>query len=217
VDLDLEQSIDASNASRSERKRAAILDAARAVFLQKGYLGTSMDEIAALAAVSKQTVYKHFADKERLFTDLVLSTTDRIAKFLADVAATLEKATDLATGVRALARALAAAIMQPDVLQLRRLIVAEADRFPDLGRAWFERGFERGLASMAAAFQGLADRGLLRLDDPQLAADHLAGLVLWIPVNRVMFCGHTARASAGELDRLADRAVDVFLAAYAAR
>jgi TetR/AcrR family transcriptional regulator, mexJK operon transcriptional repressor len=53
---------------RSARKRRAIMEAATTVFLGKGYLGTSMDEIAALAAVSKQTVYKHFADKEGLFT-----------------------------------------------------------------------------------------------------------------------------------------------------
>ena len=61
---------------RSARKRTAILEAATTVFLRKGYLGTSMDEIAALAAVSKQTVYKHFADKQRLFSEIVTSTVD---------------------------------------------------------------------------------------------------------------------------------------------
>ncbi|WP_030040457.1 TetR/AcrR family transcriptional regulator, partial [Streptomyces resistomycificus] len=53
---------------RSARKRQAILEAATEVFLNKGYLGTSMDEVAALASVSKQTVYKNFTDKQRLFT-----------------------------------------------------------------------------------------------------------------------------------------------------
>ena len=56
---------------QSVRKRRAILAAAATVFLQKGYLGTSMDEVAALASVSKQTVYKHFSDKERLFAEIV--------------------------------------------------------------------------------------------------------------------------------------------------
>ena len=64
---------------RSTRKRAAILEAATTVFLSSGYLGTSMDEIAALARVSKQTVYKHFADKERLFSEIVTATVDEIA------------------------------------------------------------------------------------------------------------------------------------------
>ncbi len=53
---------------QSTRKRKAIVGAATTTFLHKGYLGTSMDEIAALAGVSKQTVYKHFADKERCAT-----------------------------------------------------------------------------------------------------------------------------------------------------
>jgi hypothetical protein len=50
--------------TRSARKRAAILDAATHVFLEKGYLGTSVDEIAAVASVSKRTVYQHFGDKQ---------------------------------------------------------------------------------------------------------------------------------------------------------
>ena len=64
---------------RSARKRRAILDAATSVFLRSGYLGTSMDEIAALAGVSKQTIYKHFADKERLFSEIVTAVCDEIA------------------------------------------------------------------------------------------------------------------------------------------
>src|SRR2546430_635953 len=56
--------------------------AATALFLRNGYLGTSMDEIAALAGVSKQTVYTHFADKERLFTELVLGNTERVDEFV---------------------------------------------------------------------------------------------------------------------------------------
>ena len=58
---------------RSARKRAAILDAARDLFLQRGYGGTSMDDVAARAAVSKQTVYKNFADKQRLFIEVITS------------------------------------------------------------------------------------------------------------------------------------------------
>ena len=61
---------------RSARKRRVILEAATETFLRKGYLGTSMDEIAALAGVSKQTVYKHFADKETLFTEIVAAVVD---------------------------------------------------------------------------------------------------------------------------------------------
>src|SRR6476660_6564438 len=60
---------------RSLRKHAAILDAAEQVFLAKGYLGTSMDEVAARSGVSKQTVYAHFGSKETLFVALVSAMT----------------------------------------------------------------------------------------------------------------------------------------------
>ena len=63
-------------ASRSAQKRRAILDAATEVFLKCGYPGASMDEIAALSSVSKQTVYKHFESKEALFVEIVTSMTD---------------------------------------------------------------------------------------------------------------------------------------------
>src|ERR1700739_3932691 len=62
---------------RSAQKRRAILNAATEVFLQKGYLATNMDEIAALAAVSKQTVYKNFPSKETLSVEIVSSVTDQ--------------------------------------------------------------------------------------------------------------------------------------------
>src|SRR6202049_5271300 len=61
----------ADGSSRGARKRAAILEAAQQVFFANGFVGTSMDQVAATAAVSKQTVYKHFSDKEALFREVV--------------------------------------------------------------------------------------------------------------------------------------------------
>src|ERR1700730_15861285 len=68
------QPAEASGNARGARKRAAILDAAKQVFFANGYVGTSMDEIAAVAAASKQTVYNHFAAKESLFHELITTT-----------------------------------------------------------------------------------------------------------------------------------------------
>ena len=61
---------------RSARKRQAILHAARGLFLKKGYAGTSMDEVAAMAEVSKVTIYKHFSDKHTLFIAVVTAAID---------------------------------------------------------------------------------------------------------------------------------------------
>lgn len=199
---------------RSARARAAILDAATAVFLDKGYKGTSMDEVAAVAAVSKQTVYKNFTDKKSLFTEIIHRGLDRIDDLFRDVTAALADTDDLEKDLGALARQFLANLTQPRLLKLRRLVIAEADRFPELGRSYYERGPEHVHALLAAGFSGLAERGLLKVDDPLLAANHFTWLVTSIPVNRVMFCGSAETFTEAELDRYADAAVKVFLAAY---
>jgi TetR/AcrR family transcriptional repressor of mexJK operon len=200
--------------TRWARKQQAILEAASTIFLRKGYLETSVDDIAALAEVSKQTVYKHFTDKEHLFTEIILSTTGQIEVLVRLVASTLDDSTDLNRDLGELARRFIRSLMQPEVLQLRRLVIANAERFPDLGRTWYEHGFERVLATLATCFQRLADHGRLHLGDPLLAANHFVGLLLWIPVNKAMFSGDNHLSSEDELERYADAAVRAFIAAY---
>jgi TetR/AcrR family transcriptional repressor of mexJK operon len=201
--------------TRSARKRRVIMEAATTAFLRSGYLGTSMDEIAALAAVSKRTVYNHFTDKERLFTDIILTTSDQVVGELVQTATlALEETDDAESDLRELARQLITAICQPEVLRLRRLVIGETDRFPELGRTYWERGFERGLATLAGTLQQLAKRGHLRLEDPLLAAQQFAGMILWVPVNRAMFCGEEAALAPAEVDRYADEGARAFLRAY---
>src|SRR5580700_3339107 len=141
-----------SGDSRGGRKRQAIAEAATSLFLRKGYDGTSMDDIATLAGVSKQTVYVHFRDKERLFRDIILGTTKRVEGLVRLIASTLSETQDLEHDLGQLARRFVGEIMEPQVLRLRRLVIATADRFPEIGRIWFEQGFERALASMATCF-----------------------------------------------------------------
>lgn len=199
---------------RSDRKRAAILAAATTTFLRRGYLGASMDEIAALAAVSKQTVYKHFADKETLFTEIVNSTVDRASDPVYEIVHSLEPGDDVAAALRDLARRLLATVMQPTLLQLRRLVIGEAGRFPELGRTFYERGPQRTIGALAAAFERLAEQGALRFDDPAIAAAHFNWLIMSIPLNEAMLCGNDEPLSAADLDRYADAGVRAFLAAY---
>jgi TetR/AcrR family transcriptional repressor of mexJK operon len=175
-----------------------------------------MDEVAALASVSKQTVYKHFTDKEQLFTSIILDTTGQVDGLTKMITMTLDDSADLAADLGKLARQFLGAIMQPDLLRLRRLVIAEAVRFPDLGRTWYEQGFERSLATLATALERLAGRELLRLDDPRLAAEHFVGLLLWIPVNKVMFWGGGDHYTEADLERLSEAGVAAFLRAYGA-
>jgi AcrR family transcriptional regulator len=212
------QPADTELEGRTPRKRRAILAAATDVFLQHGYLGASMDEVAARAGVSKQTVYKQFENKERLFAEIVLGTSDVVMDELVQAYAdTLDGAVDAREALRALARRLLQSLTADSVLKLRRLVIAEADRFPEVCGAWFNSGFEKSLDALGEALTRLTDRGLLReLEDPTLVAYQFAGLVMYKPMNRAMFAGTRQRPKTGELEKLADQAVDVFLAAYGA-
>jgi TetR/AcrR family transcriptional regulator, mexJK operon transcriptional repressor len=200
--------------TRSSRKRQAILAAATTLFLQNGYLGTSMDEIAALAAVSKQTVYKQFQDKASLFSEIVISTVDEASNLVHNAVVDIQDTGDLENDLRELARRQLTLVMQPRILQLRRLAIAEAGRFPELGRIFHERGPGRTIAAVAVAFERLAARGLLQLDDPLLAAAHFNWLVMSIPLNEAMLLGHDKPPDSAELDRQTHSGVRVFLAAY---
>jgi len=204
---------------RSARKRRAITAAATARFLRDGYRDTSMDQVAADAAVSKQTVYKQFADKEQLFRAIVLGVTGNASAIIAELTAALPAAgvatqQELGAALTALARRYLDGVLQPPVLALRRLVIAEAERFPDLARTYFEQAPARAIGVLAEALRGYRARGLIAAQDPELAAAHFAYLTLAIPLDRAQFLPGE-RPSAAERDRLAAEAVRVFLAAYA--
>jgi AcrR family transcriptional regulator len=207
---------DAVPERRSDRKRRAILEAATARFLRNGFLGTSMDEIAADAAVSKQTVYKHFDDKESLFREIVAVTVDEISDSNYEAVLALTDSGDLAADLRELARGQLARVMQPRLLQLRRLVIGETGRFPGLGQLFYERGPGRTIMALARVLERLTERGVLAVEDPVLAAAHFNWLVMSIPLNRAMLLGDDSPPGQAELDRCAESGVSVFLAAYAA-
>ncbi len=207
-----------ANESRSVRKRRAIIEAATDLFLRQGYLGTSMDEIAASAAVSKQTVYKHFADKQTLFRAIVTSTVDMISDPNYEAVVGLKDSRELERDLIEFARGQLRLVMQPQVLQLRRLVIGESGSFPELGQAFYERGPGRTIAGLAEAFELLAERGLLQLDgDPLLAAEHFNWLVMSTPLNRAMLGGDALTPPAADLDQYAEAGARAFLSAYAPR
>jgi TetR/AcrR family transcriptional repressor of mexJK operon len=199
--------------TRSARKRQAIIAAATELFLRHGYLGTSMDQITAFAAVSKPTVYKFFTDKEQLFTEIVLGTLDRAGGPVLERVQRLGQTADLAPDLQALAREYLAAVTQPGVLQLRRLVIGASHQLPSLARAYYERAPEQAMDALAGCFGQLAGRGLLRCPDPRMAAAHFAFLVLGRALDKSLFCGDQP-FSAPELTAQADAGAAAFLAAY---
>ncbi|WP_195909015.1 TetR/AcrR family transcriptional regulator [Microlunatus sp. Gsoil 973] len=206
---------------RTPRKRRDIVDAATTLFLRNGYQGTSVDQIAAAASVSKQTVYKQFGDKERLFRAIV----DGVAENSRTIADELDAAftrravssvEDLEQMLAEVARDYLDAVLESRVLSLRRLIIAEADRFPDLARTYYNRAPARGIELIADQLGRFVDAGLLEVDDRRLAAGQFAYLALSIAQDRAMFCPDEQPDDA-ERDRLSRAAAGVFVAAYRSR
>ncbi len=203
---------------RTAQKREAILIAATALFLRHGFRGTSMDEVAAQAAVSKQTVYKQFADKESLFREIVQGVTGNADAVAGVVTAAFGQAPatsrdELETRLRGVARIYLDSVLQPQVLSLRRLVIAEAEQFPDLALGYYTHGPLRGIDVVGRCLEPYVDSGLIVTDDLPLAAAHFAYLALAVAQDRALFLPGDLPAPQ-DRDRLAAAAARAFLAAY---
>lgn len=201
--------------TRSARKRRAIVEAATAAFLEQGYRGTSMDAVAAAAQVSKQTVYQHFQDKERLFREVIAATVQAASDPVHEEVRRLADSGRLERDLRDLARRLLTLVLQPSVLRLRRLVIAEARQFPDLGRHFYELGPGRTIAALADTFAELDRQGRLVVPNAQLAAGQFNWLVMATPLNEAMLLGHDVMPTTRQVNRWADDGVRTFLTAYA--
>jgi TetR/AcrR family transcriptional regulator, mexJK operon transcriptional repressor len=199
---------------RAARKRAQIQRAAIGPFLRNGYAGTGIDDIAAAARISKQTLYKHFSGKEELFLSIIHDTVGEVLDELFHrIDTRLDGTADLEEELHALASRYIRLIMRPELLALRRLVIGEAGRFPEIGDVWWREGPARFTGELAPQLKRLADQGDLAIDDPALAAAQFNWLVLSIPMNTVMFCP-SCEFSPEELDDHVAAGVRTFLAAY---
>jgi AcrR family transcriptional regulator len=203
-----------SGRTRAERKRKVIAEAATQAFLTTGYSKTTMDDIARLAGVSKQTIYMHFGDKKRLLFAVVMEIMTSASTPFDDDIHLLGDSVDLERDLREHARQQLALVLQPRPLQLRRLVIAEAVTFPQLGRSFFELGPGRTIKELTGVFRRLERRGLLRVPDAARAASDFNWLIMSEPINRAMLLGDYDAPSRSSINRWADHAVRTFLAAY---
>ena len=200
---------------RVVRTRAAVVDAARTLFLRQGYAGTTMEQIAAAARLTKRTVYNNYGDKDALFRQIVadvLAYAEAFARGLHEEFTVGVTASNLRATLDDLARRLALGIVRPEVIALRRLLIGEARAFPTLGAEYFDRAPGQVLDALASGFTRLGRRRLLRIDNARRAAAHFAYLVAGEPLDRAMLVGTVppkAAIIAGARD-----GVETFLSRY---
>lgn len=197
---------------RSERKRQAVLDAARDVFVKHGYRAVSMDQVAAAAGVSKVTIYNHFADKKTLFTHVIVEAIDTADS---DQPLTADRiGDDLEAGMREIGSEIVRAVLDPRIVRMRRTIIGEADEFPDLAQTWYERSVQSTYDELAGLFGELTGQGRLEVPDPMVAAQQFLWLVLSVPMNRAMFHHVDKPLSGSEVNQYVDNGVRTFLTVY---
>ena len=199
---------------RRTRSREKILAAAEVQFLAHGYLGTSMDAVTEQAGVSKQTVYAHFASKETLFRAVIAAMTGGA---VADHRARVGEAPQAETVGRYLetyAREQLAVVITPRLMALRRLVIGEVTRFPDLGAHLYRNGPGASIDRLEAAIAHFGSRGALCVADPAAAADLFNWMVMGGAVARAMHLGDAGLPSAAWSAAHARECTRVFLAAY---
>ncbi len=201
----------------SVAKRRAILTAAEEAFLAARYDSVTMDEIAETSQVSKQTIYAHFGTKDQLFVELVTAMTRAAGDEVLAESALPETRTDVVPTLEGMLGHQLAVVLSPRLVRLRRLVISEVPRFPDLARAVFEQGPRRALTTLEALLRELDARGWVRVPDPARAAEQLNWLVMGAPTNAAMFLGDDVAPTPAEQQAHVRDAVALFLAAYAPR
>jgi TetR/AcrR family transcriptional repressor of mexJK operon len=191
-----------------------LLSIARQMFVARGYQGTTMDAVAAQAHISKQSLYREYPAKNVLYAAVVRDWVDRGYDAMRPHAAALAETGQARVGLLGFARILQAGLLSPPVLQMRTLITAEARQFPDVAADYVTRSWTRNIGILAEALSALTARGLLRVEDPDLAAEQLTWLVVAAPLNRLTLQAGAYLYTADELESLATQGVTTFLSRY---
>lgn len=197
-------------------KRAAIVAAATALFIELGYAMASMEEIARRAGVAKQTLYNHFGSKRVLFQAIVEQICDELMATV-NLNAPLDSAPR--TVLSDLARRFVRLMVKPTSIGLFRLLAAEAHRFPDLAETVFRSGPDRVVADLARYLEAQQRAGRLRIEDAVLSAESFVGSLRGNLEIKALFSGPQGLASINDnevmLDRYSQHCVETFLAAHA--
>lgn len=163
-----------------DERRTAILAIARAAFLQDGYAATSMSQIAATLGGSKATLYNYFPSKKDLFFAVVEVESTQALSHLYDMPADGWKNDDMAAYVHdaliGFCRRFTTTILSDDLIAFQRMVVAESQRFPEVGQAMYELGYKPGVERLSTLIQGGIDSGIFRPCDTRQAANFLLSL-----------------------------------------
>lgn len=194
-----------------DSKRRAFVDAARQAFFSNGYGATSMSAISATVGGSKTTLWAYFRSKEELFTAVVDDLVERYGRALE---VRLDPEGEVREQLARFGHALLETLHSQPIVDLHRLAIGEASRFPELARGMYERGQARGKARLRAFIADAMTRGKLRHGDAAAAGRMFAGM-LQSGSAQLHMLGITGTPDADERSEEVEAAVDTFMRAWA--
>lgn len=198
-------------AGADPEKHRQILDGAQHVFTARGFDAASMSDIAAAANVSKGTLYVYFEDKEHLFVALIQRERE------AQKSAALEALNEDQDPVRALGnygRCLARMINSELAVSAHRVVIGVAERMPELGRDFYEKGPMLGSQQLARYLDRMTAEGKLAIDDTFLAAVQFLDLCQSTLTRPRLFNAVRTPPSEAEVDHVVEEAIAMFMARY---
>lgn len=204
---------DGSAAVKKGRKFDQVLAGARDVFMSRGFEGASVDEIAKRAGVSKATLYSYFPDKKLLFMEVARTECTRQEELILAETSDDDPLEDVLLQI---ATAFVSFITSEFGQRIFRICVAESDRFPELGQAFYQTGPMLMRTHMIELLQCGQEMGELEVEDLELASDQFAELCKADLFPRMVFSVSSTFTEA-EKTRVAEGAVKTFLARYQKR
>lgn len=194
------------------RKYSQVVEGARAIFMRDGFEGASVDDIARAAGVSKATLYSYFTDKRVLFSEVARIECKRQAEAAIDKIGAHETVED---ALHEAANLLVRFFLSDFGKQVYRICVAEADRFPELGKSFYASGPQLARERLSAVLRPYVENGDLVIDDLDLAAGQFNELCKTDLFMRAL-CGVETQFDDDRISRVVHGAVAMFLARYRA-
>lgn len=168
------QKVEGPVTPRGEERREALLRAAREVFLEKGYAGTSVEAIMAKVGGSKASLYSYFGNKDGLFESIIRAQCD---EFLANLDIPRDPGANIEATLTQFAQRAFRLFTDSQRIAMMRIMTSESVRFPQLAQLMYDNGPRRGLGIMAGLLRRAHDLGQIHCPHPEISAIHFMEMV----------------------------------------
>ena len=191
-------------------KRKELIKFATEMFMDMGYEKASMNNLVKRSGSSKSTIYKHFRSRQALFIAVI---DEKLRDHLAPIENLDLTTLSIEEGLKLIGRTGIKVITSKDHINLCRIIYAEAERIPYVGKVYYEHGPERGIGGVAKYLSTMVEKGKIRCADTSLAAEYFWGMILHKPMLD-RYCGISGPLTTREQKNYVDKAVTSFISAF---